>query len=77
MTRRPSHPQNSTGTSDVGEFAPEERVRESARVFERIGANVTLRVYPGVGHVVDDEISVAKKVLQRVAPGKEAGSWPK
>ena len=66
------------GTSDVDEFVPEERVRESARVFERMGANVTLRVYPGMDHVVnDDEIAVAKKILQGIAPGKEAGSWPK
>ena len=66
------------GTSDVDEFVPEERVRESAMVFERMGANVALRVYPGMGHVVnDDEIAVAKKILQRVALAKEAGSWPK
>ena len=66
------------GTSDVDEFVPEERVRESAMVFERMGANVTLRVYPRMGHIVnDDEIAVAKKSLQRVALAKEAGSWPK
>jgi predicted esterase len=66
------------GTSDVDEFVPEERVRESAMVFERMGANVTLRVYPGMNPVVnDDEIAVAKKILQGVALGKEAGSWPK
>jgi predicted esterase len=64
------------GTSNVDEFVPEERVWESARVFERMGANVTLRVYPGMDHVVnDDEIAVAKKILQGVALGKEAGSW--
>ena len=36
------------GTSDVDEFVPEERVRESVDVFEKMGANVTLRVYPGM-----------------------------
>jgi predicted esterase len=62
----------------VDEFVPEERVRESAMVFERMGANVTLRVYPGMDHVVnDDEIAMAKKILQGVALEKEAGSWPK
>ncbi len=66
------------GTSDVDEFVPEERVRESAEVFERMSANVALRVYPGMDHVVnDDEISVAKKILQEVASGKGAGSWAK
>jgi predicted esterase len=59
------------GTSDVDEFVPEERVRESARVFERMGANVALRVYPGMDHVVnDDEIAAAKKILQEVASGR-------
>ena len=59
------------GTSDVDEFVPEERVRESAKVFERMDANVALRVYPGMDHVVnDDEIAAAKKILQEVASGK-------
>jgi len=58
-------------TSDVDEFVPEERVRESARVFEHMGANVALRVYPGMDHVVnDDEIAAAKKILQQVASGR-------
>ncbi len=66
------------GTSDVDDFVPEGRVRESARVFESMGANVTLRVYPGMDHVVnDDEIAVAKKILEGVALGQEVGRWPK
>ena len=66
------------GTSDVDEFVPEERVRESARVFERMGAKVDLRVYPGMDHIVnDDEIAAARKILQEVASGKETGSWAK
>jgi predicted esterase len=66
------------GTSDVDEFVPEQRVRESAGIFEKMGANVTLRVYPGLDHVVnDDEIAVAGEILQEVASGKEAGSWAK
>jgi predicted esterase len=66
------------GTSDVDEFVPEQRVRETAEIFEKMGANITLRVYPGMDHVVnDDEIAVAKKILQEVASEKEAGSWAK
>lgn len=58
------------GTSDVDEFVPLERVRESARVFEEMGADVTLRVYPGMDHVVnDDEIDLARQILQEVASG--------
>ncbi len=66
------------GTSDVDEFVPEQRVRETAEIFEKMGANVALRVYPGMEHVVNDgEIAVAKKILQEVASEKEAGSWAK
>ena len=66
------------GTSDVDEFVPEERVRQSAEVFEKMGANVTLRVYPGMEHVVnDDEIAAAREILQRIITGREAGSWAK
>ena len=57
------------GTSDVDEFVPEERVRETVVIFEEMGANVTLRVYHGMDHAVnDDEIAAAKKILQEVAP---------
>ena len=56
------------GTSDVDEFVPEERVQESAKVFEDMGADVTLRVYEGMDHVVnDDEIAIARNILQGVA----------
>lgn len=62
------------GTSDVDEFVPEERVRESAEVFESMGADVTLRIYPGMDHVVnDDEIVIARNILQGVAPAGKAG----
>jgi hypothetical protein len=47
---------------------PRGAVRESAMVFERMGANLTPRVYPGMDHVAnDDEIAVAKRILQEVA----------
>ena len=60
------------GTSDVDEFVPEERVRESADVFRNMGADVTLRVYPGMDHIVnDDEIDVAREILRGVASAAE------
>jgi predicted esterase len=63
------------GTSDVDEFVPEDRVRETAEVFERMGAKVTLRVYPGMDHIVnDDEIAAAKRILQDAASAKETAS---
>lgn len=54
------------GTSDVDEFVPEPRVRETARVLQKMEADVTLRVYTGMEHLVnDDEILAAKNVLKR------------
>jgi predicted esterase len=45
-------------------------VEETATVFERLGAEVTLRLYPGMGHLVnDDELSVARSLMDRVAQG--------
>lgn len=55
------------GCSDVDAHIPKERVEESAAVFERLGAAVTLRLYPGMGHLVtDDEISWARAVMDQV-----------
>jgi predicted esterase len=62
------------GTSDVDEFVPEERVRETAEVFARMGAEVDLRVYPGMDHIVnDDEVAAAREILQRVAAERASG----
>lgn len=56
------------GCSDVDAHVPETRVRESAAVFERMGAAVTTRIYPGMGHLVnDDEIAFARSLLSTVA----------
>jgi phospholipase/carboxylesterase len=52
------------GCSDIDAHIPEARVRESARVCTRMGADVTTRIYPGMGHLVnDDEISHAHAML--------------
>jgi predicted esterase len=52
------------GCSDVDPHIPKERVEESAAVFTRMGAQVTARLYPGMGHVVTtDEIDEARKIL--------------
>ena len=52
------------GCSDVDAHIPLERVEESARVLTGIGGDVTLRIYPGMGHTVNsDEIIHARRVL--------------
>jgi predicted esterase len=56
------------GCSDQDAHVPEARVRETAAVFTRLGADVTLRIYPGMGHLVnEDEIRIAQALLDAVA----------
>jgi predicted esterase len=53
------------GCSDVDPHIPEARVIESAELCERMGASVTRRIYPGMGHLVnDDELSWARALLE-------------
>jgi predicted esterase len=52
------------GCSDVDGHVPRWRVDESAAVFTRMGAATTLRIYPGMGHLVnDDEIAAARAII--------------
>ena len=56
------------GCSDVDSHIPRERVEDSAAVFERMGASVTVRLYAGMGHVVnEDEIDHAKAVIDHAS----------
>lgn len=55
------------GCSDVDSHIPRGRVDESAVVFERMGAQVTKRLYPGMGHLVnEDEVEFVRTVLDTV-----------
>ena len=52
------------GCSDTDAHIPRTRVDESAAVFARMGATVTTRLYPGMGHLVcDDELAAAQEIL--------------
>jgi predicted esterase len=52
------------GCSDRDPHIPRERVDESAAVLERLGAAVTERIYPAMGHTVnEDEIEAARGIL--------------
>lgn len=52
------------GCSDRDAHVPEWRVRETATLFETMGAAVTLRIYPNMGHLVnDDEIAHAQQII--------------
>jgi predicted esterase len=55
------------GCSDVDAHVPATRVTESAELCARMGATVTRRIYPGMGHLInDDEIAFAQTLLDTV-----------
>jgi phospholipase/carboxylesterase len=55
------------GCSDVDPHIPKERVVESGAVFERMGAEVTVRLYPGMAHTVSlDEIDAIRAILDSI-----------
>jgi phospholipase/carboxylesterase len=58
------------GCSDVDPHIPKDRVIESEAVFERLGAEVTRRLYPGMPHTVNaDEIAEMRRVMHAVISG--------
>ena len=55
------------GCSDVDSHIPAERVRESATTLERLGGRVILRLYPGMGHIVnEDELNEVRTMISGV-----------
>lgn len=57
------------GCSDVDPHIPRERVLESGRVLQRLGGQVTLRLYPGLGHTVNqDELDQVRSMMAALAP---------
>lgn len=57
------------GCSDVDGHIPKERVEESAGVFRRMGATVTMRLYASMGHTVNnDEIMFLRETLATEPP---------
>jgi predicted esterase len=54
------------GCSDRDPHIPLARVHETAGVFRRLGARVDERIYPAMGHTVnDDEIEAVRALLRR------------
>ncbi|HYM96954.1 MAG TPA: alpha/beta hydrolase [Candidatus Sulfotelmatobacter sp.] len=55
------------GSSDVDPYIPKERVLEAGEVLDRMGANVTVRLYPAMAHTVSlDEIEAVREILKTV-----------
>ncbi len=61
------------GSSDVDPHVPLERIEETDRVLARLGAKVDKRIYPGMGHTVnEDEVEAAKEMLAGITADKTA-----
>jgi phospholipase/carboxylesterase len=55
------------GCSDNDFHIPKERIIESAAVFRNLGANVTDRLYPNMGHTVnEDELAVVSQIMAAI-----------
>ncbi|HEX8230906.1 MAG TPA: dienelactone hydrolase family protein [Chloroflexia bacterium] len=56
------------GCSDVDAHIPASRVEETAQVFRGLGGDVTARLYPGMGHLVNaDEIAFVQGMIDALA----------
>lgn len=64
------------GCSDVDIHIANEHVIETADVFKRMNGHVTLRLYPNLGHAVNqDEIDFVRALMARIVAEKiQAGS---
>ncbi|RBI58379.1 phospholipase [halophilic archaeon] len=52
------------GCSDVDPHIPEERVHESAEIFEQLNGDVTKRLYEGMGHGINqDEVDYVSTMV--------------
>jgi len=65
------------GCSDLDPHIPLERVRESSAAFRSLGARVTERIYPDLGHAVNaQELEVVAQMVANVVPPTNGeGSW--
>ncbi len=55
------------GCSDIDHHIPEERVHETADVFNRLDAKVTKKIYEGMGHTInEDELQYFQNFLNGV-----------
>ena len=61
------------GCSDVDPHIPRPRVVETAEILRRMGAAVTMRLYPGMGHTVNhDELDAVRQMVEEIAASQLA-----
>jgi predicted esterase len=55
------------GCSDIDPHIPLARVHESAEVFRRMGATVDERIYPRMGHTINqDELDAVRGIIKQI-----------
>jgi phospholipase/carboxylesterase len=60
------------GCSDVDMHVPKERVHHTTEVLQRLGGDVTMRLYPGMGHTINqDEIRFVQAMMAALLARKE------
>jgi predicted esterase len=60
------------GCSDVDPHIPAPRVIETATVLRRLEADVTMRLYPGMGHTInEDELEAVRGIMRSVLDSVE------
>jgi predicted esterase len=53
------------GCSDIDPHIPLQRVRETTALIKLMGADVIEKIYPGMGHTInEDEIDIAKNMIK-------------
>lgn len=59
------------GCSDIDSHIPVERVRESSRVLSALGGQVVERIYPSMGHEInDDEVDHIRALLSALVAAR-------
>ncbi len=58
------------GCSDVDFHIPKERVHDTAEVLQRLGGEVTVRLYPNMDHTINqDELETVRGLMAALTPG--------
>lgn len=54
------------GCSDIDPHIPLQRVQETTKLLQAMNAQVTERIYPNMGHTInDEEIALANEIIQK------------
>ncbi|MDH3223156.1 MAG: dienelactone hydrolase family protein [Gemmatimonadota bacterium] len=62
------------GCSDVDAHVPKTRVDETADVFRSMGASVEKRIYPGMGHLINEDELAFARILVEAVMDQDGGS---